>query len=483
MPGRVKTRLAQFLGDEKACAFYRATLTHVFRAFDGGIDRNTRPPAVNVYIASAGQDRVELFSDVLRDAGIDRDWPVYQQRGEGLGERMALAFEDALARADSTNGDASHPGESADTSGNRVFLLTGTDIPFYNPTIAAAAAELLESHDAVLGPTPDGGYYLIGLHEKVVRQPELLQRIFAELPWSTEQVRELQMRRFSELEMSAALAPELQDVDTYEDLLALPLDSEKNSPQSSAYCAQIQALLPDVRVILPILNEAENLKFVLGPIFASGYVREVICADNGSTDGSQELAASLGARVTVCQERGYGITCLTALDDIRGRGGCDVVLFMDGDGADEPEYIREIIAPVCADRYDLSLGARVPELALPGALMAHARFGNWLITRLVRLLWKFNYRDLGPFRAVRWQAYETMRMDDRNYGWTVQMQIRALQYGLRVREIPVPYRKRNAGTSKVTASLRGSYMAGKIIFRTLFREYLFADRSAKKSSV
>ena len=482
MAGRVKTRLAQYLGDEKACEFYRATLTHVF----GNAGSDT-----SVFIASADADRIELFPEVLREAGIadaGSDWPVFVQRGEDLGERMAFAFEDALARLTAPAGaDVQTPASEAGSQAplappERVYLLTGTDIPFYDGDVVDQAVAALAGHDAVLGPTPDGGYYLIGLRESVVRRPDLLRKIFADIPWSTDQVRELQTRRLKEKKLRTAFAPELQDVDTVEDLLALPglrEAEEVADGRHAKYLERIRALLPDVRVVLPILNESENLKFVLGPIFESGFAREVICADNGSTDGSREIAAGLGARVTLCEERGYGVTCLTALDDIRERGGCDVVLFMDGDGADDPRYIREILAPVCSDRFDLSLGARVPELALPGALMAHARFGNWLITRLVKLLWKFDYRDLGPFRAVRWQAYETMRMDDRNYGWTVQMQIRILQHGLRVREMPVPHRKRHAGTSKVTASLRGSYMAGKIIFRTLFREYLFAGRSAR----
>lgn len=475
------------MGDASACAFYRSTLAHVWSGFAGQGDATT---GGDVMIASADQDRVELFAEVLREAGVSPDWPVFPQRGEDLGERMAFAFTDALAMLDGeSEGESVSAGENvSETAPERIFLLSGTDIPLYDSEIAQRAAELLVEHDAVLGPTPDGGYYLIGLRESVARQPELLRKIFADIPWSTSEVRALQSERFAQLELSAALAPPLQDVDTYEDLLAIVKSPSPVREASGAavrhddYLKRVRSLLPDVRVILPILNEAENLEFVLKPIFASGYAREVICADNGSTDGSQALARSLGARVTDCPERGYGITCLTALDDIRARGGCDVVLFMDGDGADDPEYIREILAPVTSNRFDLSLGARVPELALPGALMAHARFGNWLITRLVRLLWKFDYRDLGPFRAVRWDAYEIMSMDDRNYGWTVQMQIRALQDGLRVREIPVPYRKRHAGTSKVTASLRGSYMAGKIIFRTLFREYFFAGRRRRKAA-
>ncbi|MEQ9366798.1 MAG: TIGR04282 family arsenosugar biosynthesis glycosyltransferase, partial [Leptospirales bacterium] len=257
VPGRVKTRLAEFMGHEAARDFYRATLAHVWRNFSAASE--ARPAAgidfATICIASADPDQIELFPDVLREAGVTPDWPIFVQRGADLGERMACAFEDALALAQGG-------------SRERVFLLTGTDIPFYDRDVVAAAVRSLDSHDAVLGPTPDGGYYLIGLRERVVRRPDLLRRIFSDLPWSTDQVRALQERRLADLGVSAGLAPELRDVDTYEDLQALVASSEEsrsgaNEKQVENYVTQIRTLLPDVRVILPILNEAENLDFVL----------------------------------------------------------------------------------------------------------------------------------------------------------------------------------------------------------------------------
>lgn len=460
MPGQVKTRLAEFLGGARACECYRLLLRHTLGTFAAEFSGR-------IVVSSATADRQGLLEQIAFEAA-GRALPVREQRGSDLGARMAAAFQDALAD------------EPA-----RKVLLAGTDIPQYTPRVARITVDLLDSHDAVLGPAHDGGYYLIALRSDVILQTSLLREIFAGIAWSTPDVYATQLARLGDLGLRVGTAPRLRDIDTFDQLLrvcediklAEPVGAELKSQSDSDSRAlarlrrDLAVLIPDIRVILPILNEAENLNYVLRPIFATGYFREVICADNGSTDGSRELAERLGARVTLCMERGYGATCLKALADIRARGGCDVIVFMDGDGADDPAYIAGIVAPVAADRCDLSLGARVPELALPGALFPHARLGNWLITRLVRLLWKFDYRDLGPFRAMRWESFERLAMDDRNYGWTVQMQIRALRQGMRVREVPVPYRKRNAGQSKVTASLRGSYLAGKIILRTLWREW------------
>ncbi len=456
MPGKVKTRLAAYLGDDAACEFYRLSLVRVLGAFAAG-DATDGPKVV---IATATAEEQERFAAVFAAAGsvntgtADTAPLVILQRDADLGERMAAAFLDVVQEPESARavGESTH------------LLLAGTDIPDYSPEIAARATELLADHDVVLGPTLDGGYYCVGIRAELARDPERLRSLFAGIPWSTPEVLAKQEQQMERAGLRVARLPVLRDIDEIPDLVAY-----LKAAGDTEFAQGVRALFPDVREVLPILNEAENLEFVLGPIFASGLAREVICADNGSTDGSPELAERLGARVTHCSERGYGVACLPALDDIRARGGCDAGLFLSGDGADDPTWIHKVLGPVTSNRYDLSLGARVPELALPGALMAHARFGNWLITRLVKLLWKFDYKDLGPFRAVRWAAYEQMQMDDRNYGGTVQMQIRVLQHGLRVIETPVPYRKRNAGQSKVTASLRGSYLAGKIIFRTLFR--------------
>ncbi len=443
--GRVKTRLAEYLGKDRACDLYIELLRRSVYAFAAA--------EVDMVVYSSEEDDRKQLAKTIQ-AALPERYPsppsVRLQSGADLGERMARALRETAAR-----------NTKLENAPDRL-LLAGTDIPAYQPESARQAAKLLESYDAVLGPASDGGYYMIGLRAEHAQNAELMHQVFAKIPWSTDRVFEIQRKRLRNAGLSVAEAPLLDDLDTFDDLLQL----------SERYAFEfLRGFLPDVRVILPIWNEADNLKFVLRPLFASKFFREIICADNGSDDGSRKLAADLGARVTLCEERGYGATCLTALDDIRERGGCDVVLFMDGDGADDPASIPQMLAPVTSGRFDLVLGARNPDLAAPGSLLPHQRFGNWLITRIIAFLWKHEYADLGPFRAVRWEALEAMEMDDRNYGWTVQMQTRALDLGLRVLEMPVPYRKRHAGKSKVTATIRGSYLAGKIIFRTIFREW------------
>lgn len=445
VPGQVKTRLAEFLGKDRACELYIELLRRSFFSFAAA--------RTDMIVYSSEEDDRKLLAKTIQ-ASLPEKYPeppaLRLQSGADLGERMGRALRETAVR------------NAKRESGPDRLLLAGTDIPAYRPELAQAAAKLLDSHDAVLGPASDGGYYLIGLRPEHAQNAELMHQVFAKIPWSTDRVFEIQRKRLRGAGLTVAEAPLLDDLDTFDDLLQL---SERFAFDF------LREFLPDVRVILPVWNEAENLKFVLRPLFASKFFREIICADNGSDDGSRKLAADLGARVSLCVERGYGATCLTALGDIRDRGGCDVVLFMDGDGADDPASIPQLLSPVTSNRFDLVLGARTPDLAAPGSLLPHQRFGNWLITRIIAFLWKHEYADLGPFRAVHWEALEAMRMDDRNYGWTVQMQTRALDLGLRVLEMPVPYRKRHAGKSKVTATIRGSYLAGKIIFRTIFREW------------
>jgi len=458
LPGRVKTRLASFLGDERAAALYRKLLERSLGAFGEELRASAGPGArLAVYSADAGG--LDLLGELCTEAGLPPGSLHLQAEDSDLGARMAAALYECAERALAAGLGPEHP-----------VLLTGTDIPEYRPAVARRAARVLQEAEVALGPTRDGGYYLIGMRAGLAKDLHLLQRIFAGMHWSqadvfarqTEALRRAGLRTGGEGEL-----PVLRDLDTINDF-AEYLGAREGGASEAA--RELRSFFPDIRVILPVLNEAENLEYTLGPIRTSGFFREIICADNGSADGSPEIAERLGARVTHCAERGYGVTCLTALADLRKRGGCEIVCFMDADGADDPTLLPDLLAPLARNECDFALIARDASLSEPGALHAHARFGNWLITRLMKLFWKQDFRDLGPFRALRWEALEALQMDDRNYGWTVQMQIRAVRQGLRIREIPAPYRKRHAGRSKVTASLRGSYLAGKIIFRTLFRE-------------
>lgn len=222
--------------------------------------------------------------------------------------------------------------------------------------------------------------------------------------------------------------------------------------------------MPVILVIIPVLNEERSIGKVLEAIPAH-LQATVIVADNGSRDNTKEIALKHKAIVTEEPERGYGATCLRALQEAK-RHNPDIVVFLDGDYSDYPEEMPILLQPILEQGYDMVIGSRITGIHQKGALLPQAVFGNWLSTWLIRLLWNYQFTDLGPFRAVTWQALQHMQMQDRNFGWTVEMQIRAAQLKLRSCEVPVSYRKR-IGTSKVTGTIRGSVMAGIIILRTI----------------
>ena len=209
-----------------------------------------------------------------------------------------------------------------------------------------------------------------------------------------------------------------------------------------------------VAVVMPALNEAPALPHVLPAIPA--WVHEVIVVDNGSRDGTAAVAAGLGARVVSEPRRGYGQACLAGIAALSP--GIDTVVFMDADASDRPEEMARLLAPIATGAADMVIGSR-PAGAEPGALTPQQRFGNALACWLIRLLWGVRFTDLGPFRAIGRDALAQLEMQDRNYGWTVEMQVRAAGRGLRCAEVPVGYRRR-IGTSKVSGTISGSVKAG-----------------------
>ncbi len=219
--------------------------------------------------------------------------------------------------------------------------------------------------------------------------------------------------------------------------------------------------LDDVAVIIPALNEEASLPLVLRDLPAVG---RVIVVDNGSSDNTADVARGAGATVVAEAERGYGAACLRGLAAIRaaiaaGRAPPRIVVFLDADYSDHPELLPELIAPIRRGEADLVLGSRLLGRRESGAMPPQSVFGNHLACFLMRWLFGSSYTDLGPFRAVDYQALCRLNMSDRNYGWTVEMQIKAQWAGLRVREIPVPYRCR-IGTSKISGTVWGSVRAG-----------------------
>ncbi|MDP6699674.1 MAG: glycosyltransferase family 2 protein [Candidatus Latescibacteria bacterium] len=218
-----------------------------------------------------------------------------------------------------------------------------------------------------------------------------------------------------------------------------------------------------IAVVIPALDEEQAIGKVLRDIPEGA--SQVVVVDNGSRDRTAEVARGLGAEVVAEPRRGYGQACLTGIAQLDRP---DIVVFLDGDYSDYPEEMSELVAPLLAGEADMVIGSRTLGQREKGALLPQARFGNWLSTLLIRLLFGVSFTDLGPFRALRFDALQRLAMQDRDFGWTVEMQVKAARLGLRSVEVPVRYRRR-IGTSKITGTLSGTLRAGHKILWTIFR--------------
>ncbi len=219
-------------------------------------------------------------------------------------------------------------------------------------------------------------------------------------------------------------------------------------------------------VLIPALDEERSLPSVLAEI-PRPLIEEVMVVNNGSRDRTPEVARAAGATVIAEPRQGYGQACLTGIAALASNPP-DIVVFVDADYSDRPSELPTLIEPILTERAEMVIGSRVLGEREPGALAPHARWGNWLATWMIRLLYGVRFTDLGPFRAIRYDTLLALEMRDRDYGWTAEMQAKAASAGVPSTEVPVSYHRR-IGRSKITGTVKGTVMAGWKIITTILR--------------
>jgi glycosyltransferase involved in cell wall biosynthesis len=226
-------------------------------------------------------------------------------------------------------------------------------------------------------------------------------------------------------------------------------------------------MAPKIRVIIPAYNEQESIGKVIAEI--PEIVSEIIVVSNNSSDNTELVAKKAGATVLRENQKGYGYACLLGLDHIaKTATDTDIVVFLDGDYSDYPEELLILIRPIVENEMDMVIGARVANLRLPNSMTPQQVFGNWLATFLMKLFFDAKFTDLGPFRAIKYQKLLELKMEDKTYGWTVEMQLKALKQNFSYVEVPVRYRQR-IGVSKVSGTIKGTVMAGFKILGWIFK--------------
>ena len=224
-----------------------------------------------------------------------------------------------------------------------------------------------------------------------------------------------------------------------------------------------------ISVVIPAYNEENAIASVIAEI--PPIVNEIVVVNNNSADATVAIAQAAGATVLSENNKGYGYACLKGLAYLKAGNTPDIVVFLDGDYSDYPKELNLLVQPIIDNKVDFVVGARVKEKREEGSLTPQQIFGNWLACYLMRLLFKSEFTDLGPFRAIRWETLEALEMGDKTYGWTVEMQLKALRQNIPYQEIPVSYKKR-IGVSKVSGTVKGTIFAGAKIIGWIFKHYL-----------
>jgi glycosyltransferase involved in cell wall biosynthesis len=229
-------------------------------------------------------------------------------------------------------------------------------------------------------------------------------------------------------------------------------------------------LNPVVKIIIPAYNEENAIGQVIAEI-PQGLVSEVVVVNNASTDNTEQVAANAGATVLRESIPGYGRACLKGMEYLKqSENKPDILVFLDGDHSDYPEEIEQVIKPILDNQADMVIGSRALGNKEKGSMTPQQIFGNWLATRLLKIFYGVKFTDLGPFRAITWTKLMELDMQDKTYGWTVEMQLKAAKNGLRCVEVPVRYRKR-IGFSKISGTVKGTVMAGYKILYTIFKYF------------
>lgn len=431
LEGYVKTRLAKDIGNYLATKIYKEILVSIISTF----------PQDNVIIY-LDEKSYELENEKPCFKNYFPSIPIFLQKGPDLGEKMANAFSEIYTK---------YPNYD-------FYFLTGSDIPDYNPSIIKNIPEQNE-YDCFIVPSDDGGYSMIGFSNQFLKKHSLsINQLFKNIPWSTKDVFKYQLENLKKYNIDYIILEKLNDLDTYKDLLYF------------SHHSLLKKIIKKVYVLIPVLNEEENLKIILPLIKQNPFIKEIICIDNGSIDNSSVVAKDFNTTVLYCSKKGYGSAMLTGIEYLKSHhlNNDDIVLFMDGDGSDDPKEINKIILPLFNEECDFVLGDRTNS----SHLHFHQKFGNSLATFLIKLFWDYKYHDLGPMRAIYWHRLLEFQMKDQNFGWTIEMQIKAIKHSLKIKEIAVEYKNRIHGTSKVSGTIKGSLLAGYIIIKTILKEKL-----------